>query len=75
MKTLYLAVILSYITGSAQAHRFYYNLEFKKDSTQAESSTALMILDINPNDIKFYDHVFLEKEQENAIPTGQNRCP
>lgn len=69
MKTLYLALILGYMTGSAQTHRFYYNLAFKKDSTQAESSTALMVLDINPNDVKFYDHVFLEKEQEN-IRTG-----
>ncbi|WP_415328729.1 GLPGLI family protein [Chryseobacterium sp. MMS23-Vi53] len=72
MKIFYVAGILAFGICISQTHRFYYDLKFKKDSTQIEPSKSLMILDINPDEIKFYDNAFLEKEAENEKTGSQN---
>lgn len=72
MKILYVAGILTFGIFHSQTHRFYYDLEYKRDSTQTEPSKAVMVLDINPDETKFYDNAFLEKEAENEKSGSQN---
>lgn len=67
-------LILILVSGLAfsQTHRFFYELEYKLDSTQIEPEKQVMVLDINPEEIKYYDSVFLEKDSLNKRFNSQN---
>ena len=52
---------------SAQTHRFVYEFGFKLDSLAKELTTENMILDINPNDVKFYPYSYAETDSLNII--------
>ena len=59
-------IILSTISIiKAQTNRFFYEVKFKEDSTQTEHQKVFMVLDINPNETKYYDNTFLEKDSIN----------
>ena len=47
-KLMYLSAFMFFWLLPAQTHRYIYELKYKLDSTQAEHSKRLMVLDINP---------------------------
>lgn len=57
---------------SAQTHRFIYQFQYKLDSTATEFAKENMILDINPDDVKFYPYSYAETDSLNII-RGQKR--
>lgn len=59
--------LLFFVIGftHAQTHRYFYELKFKQDSTQIEPLKSYMVLDINPENTKYYDYAFLEKDSIN----------
>ncbi|PWN64799.1 GLPGLI family protein [Chryseobacterium oncorhynchi] len=58
---------------SAQTHRFVYQMEYKTDSLAQEFTKDNMILDINPDDVKFYPYSYAETDSLNII-RGQTRA-
>ncbi|MCD1118910.1 GLPGLI family protein [Chryseobacterium turcicum] len=57
---------------SAQTHRFIYQYQYKTDSLAKEFAKDNMILDINPDDVKFYPYSYAETDSLNII-RGQRR--
>lgn len=51
----------------AQTHRFIYNVEFKRDSTASEYLEANMALDINPENVKFYNYQIVQIDSLNKV--------
>ena len=72
MKRLLFLLIFVCIVLKAQTHRFYYSLEYKLDSLQEIASKKTMVLDINPETVKYYDIVFLVKDSINKRTNSQN---
>ncbi|MFL9834476.1 GLPGLI family protein [Chryseobacterium terrae] len=70
MKIVLLLLTIS-LSLSAQTHRFIYEYQFKTDSTSAEPRKASMVLDVNPNDVKFYNYDFVVADSANKTK-GQN---
>lgn len=66
MKKLFLFTIFP-LFFSAQTHRFIYEYQYKMDSLAEEISKDNMILDINPNEVKFYPHIYAEKDSINKV--------
>lgn len=65
-----LFMIISIPCGlSAQTHRFFYELTFKKDSTSSKHEKAYYILDINRNEQKFYN---VELYKNDSIRKARN---
>ncbi|WP_435525878.1 GLPGLI family protein [Chryseobacterium indoltheticum] len=65
-------IILSTISIiKAQTNRFFYEVKFKEDSTQTEHQKVFMVLDINPDETKYYDNTFLEKDSINKTNHSQ----
>ncbi|MCZ2083623.1 MAG: GLPGLI family protein [Flavobacteriales bacterium] len=52
---------------SAQTHRFIFEYQYKNDSLAKEFTKDNMILDINPDDVKFYPYIYAEKDSINKI--------
>ncbi len=71
-KLMYLSAFMFFWLLPAQTHRYIYELKYKLDSTQAEHSKRLMVLDINPKDTKYYDYNFLVKDSINKATNSQN---
>lgn len=71
---IYLIGILTmkFSVVNGQTHRFFYELEYKLDSLQTEPEKRIMVLDVNPEDVKYYDYVFLEKDSINTATNSQN---
>lgn len=70
-KYFYILIFFSNLIFS-QTNRFFYELKYKLDSLQEEPEIATMVLDINPNETKYYDNAFLEKEEENKKYNSEN---
>ncbi|MCX8525218.1 GLPGLI family protein [Chryseobacterium formosus] len=67
-----LILLLFPLLFSAQTHRFIYQFHYKLDSTAIELAAENMILDINPDDVKFYPYSYAETDSLNII-RGQRR--
>ena len=67
-----LILLLFPLLFSAQTHRFIYQSHYKLDSTATELAAENMILDINPDDVKFYPYSYAETDSLNII-RGQRR--
>ncbi|MFY1045202.1 GLPGLI family protein [Chryseobacterium sp. GP-SGM7] len=67
-----LILLLFPLFFSAQTHRFIYQYHYKLDSTATELASENMILDINPDNIKFYPYSYAETDSLNMI-RGQRR--
>ena len=66
MKKLpFIILILSSIFYKSQTNRFFYELKSRVDSTQ-EYRNNIMVLDVNPNSIKFYDKDLLDSDSINV---------
>ena len=57
---------------SAQTHRFIYEYQFKTDSTATEYEKSNMTLDINPEEVKFYDYEYAENDSLNKVRNFNN---
>lgn len=51
-------VLLACFAGKAQTHRFIYDVEYKKDSTQNVTTKENYHLDIEPKIVKYYPRDF-----------------
>ncbi len=70
------AFILASFASNAQTHRFLYDVEYKKDSTQNITTKENYHLDIEPKQIKYYPRDFFVGDSlvahNLAIPNGSN---
>ena len=64
-------MILFSISFTAQTHRFIYEYHFKTDSTAAEKRKVSMVLDVNPEEVKFYNYDFVVTDSINKT-RGEN---
>ncbi len=64
-------MIMFSLSCTAQTHRFIYEYHFKTDSTAAEKRKVSMVLDVNPEDIKFYNYDFVVTDSINKT-RGEN---
>ena len=68
----YLLFLLFPFLLSAQTHRFIYEYQFKSDSLAKEFTKENMILDINPDEVKFYPYFFAENDSINKTTNNRN---
>ncbi|OCK51967.1 GLPGLI family protein [Chryseobacterium sp. CBo1] len=71
MKNILILLLLISITLSGQTHRFIYEYHYKMDSTNTDSRKTSMVLDVNPEDVKFYNYDFVLTDSTNKTK-GQN---
>jgi len=71
MKGSLFLFLLFFSLSTAQTNRFFYEVKFKEDSTQTEHQKVFMVLDVNPNETKYYDNTFLEKDSINKANHSQ----
>ncbi|MFC0427248.1 GLPGLI family protein [Chryseobacterium scophthalmum] len=71
MKSCLFLLVLFFSLSTAQTNRFFYEVKFKEDSTQTEHQKVFMVLDVNPNETKYYDNTFLEKDSINKANHSQ----
>ncbi|WP_333853922.1 GLPGLI family protein [Epilithonimonas sp.] len=66
MKT-YIILLLIFLNtlSKAQTHRFVYQFDYKPDSTSANKRHTNMVLDVNPDEIKFYEFGHLKNDSIN----------
>lgn len=55
----------------SQTHRFIYEFKFKLDSTSHDFIKENMVLDVNPDQVKFYNHQYIDTDSTN-ITKKQN---
>ena len=72
MKRFYLLLLFFSILSNAQTHRFVYEYKFKSDSLAKEFTKENMILDINPDEVKFYPYFFAENDSINKTTNNRN---
>ncbi|WP_417430914.1 GLPGLI family protein [Halpernia sp.] len=72
MKNVFFFIFLISISVSSQTHRFIYQYQFKTDSASAKYEKANMVLDINPQDVKFYDYAYAENDSLNKLHDYKN---
>ena len=72
MKKFYLLLLFFSIISNAQTHRFIYEYQFKGDSLAKEFTKENMILDINPDEVKFYPYFFAENDSINKTTNNRN---
>lgn len=73
MNIFYLLFCMIMITAPAQTHRYIYELQYKPGPTEENYRKQFMVLDINPNDVKYYDYKFLEKDSLNRLHHAQDK--
>lgn len=71
MKKILLFLIIISVSLSAQTHRFIYEYHYKMDSANTEFRKTSMVLDVNPEDVKFYNYDFVLTDSTNKTK-GQN---
>ena len=71
MKIFVLIFTLSFALISAQTHRFIYEFKYKQNPKQTEFQKVNMTLDVNPENVKFYNYRYVEIDSTN-ITKGQN---
>lgn len=69
----YLLFLIFPFLFSAQTHRFIYEYHFKTDSTATEYEKANMTLDLNPDEVKFYDYDYAENDSLNKVRNYNNQ--
>lgn len=72
MKSFLFLLVFFCSLSNAQTNRFFYAVKFKEDSTQTEYQKVFMVLDINPDETKYYDNAFLEKDSIYKANGSQN---
>ena len=72
MKKFCWLFLLFSIVANAQTHRFIYEYQFKSDSLAEDFEKDNMILDINPDEVKFYPYFFAENDSLNKLKNNNN---
>ncbi|ACU08464.1 hypothetical protein FIC_02022 [Flavobacteriaceae bacterium 3519-10] len=72
MKNLLLLILLLSSLCTAQTHRFIYGFQFKSDSLAKEFRTENMVLDVNPDNVKFYPYMYAENDSLNKVRDFKN---
>lgn len=57
---------------SSQTHRFIYEFQYKSDSLATELQKENMVLDINPDEVKFYPYSYAELDSLNKVRTSKS---
>jgi len=63
--------LLTFAFGFSQTHRFIYEFKYKQDSMKSDYTSVYMSLDVNPEDVQFYNYRYVEIDSTN-ITKGQN---
>lgn len=63
--TLTFLLIFAFGILFSQTHRFFYELSFKSDSTATDYTKDYYVLDITPDEQKFYNYEFLQNDSIN----------
>lgn len=71
MKIFILIFAIIFGLVNAQTHRFIYEFKFKQNPKQTEFKKENMTVDINPDNIKFYNYHYVTIDSAN-ITKGQN---
>ena len=71
-KAVFIILLFLFSVAKTQTHRFFYEVKYKEDSTQTAHQKAFTVLDINPDETKYYDYTFLEKDSVNKANHSQN---
>lgn len=71
MKKFLILMVLSAVSLGAQTHRFIYEYHFKMDSASPEKRKVSMVLDVNPDQVKFYNYDFVVADSTNKTK-GEN---
>lgn len=64
---IYTLLLLVFFTtlSKAQTHRFIYQFDYKPDSTSITQRQTNMVLDVNPDEIKFYEFGHIKNDSIN----------
>ncbi|MGH1515941.1 GLPGLI family protein [Chryseobacterium sp. JK1] len=73
IKIIHILFILSTVLIHSQTHRYIYELNYKPDASENNYKKQFMVLDINPDQVKYYDYKFLEKDSLNQVYRSQDR--
>ena len=65
-------LVLLPLLFSAQTHRFIFEFKFKSDSLSKEFRTENMVLDINPDEVKFYPYAYAENDSLGKVRNYKN---
>lgn len=71
MKKLLPLLLLFPFLLSAQTHRFIYEMKYKTDPA-GDSQTLTMVLDVNPDEVKFYNMKYIETDSLNKVRNTRN---
>ncbi|QBO59517.1 GLPGLI family protein [Chryseobacterium salivictor] len=71
MKIFILIFTVIFGLANSQTHRFIYEFKFKQNPKQTEFKKENMTLDINPENVKFYNYHYVTIDSTN-ITKGQN---
>ncbi|WP_228443014.1 GLPGLI family protein [Chryseobacterium nematophagum] len=71
MKNIIIVLLLLSTSLIGQTHRFIYEYDFKMDSTSTQKRKANMVLDVNPDQVKFYNYDFVVTDSLNKTK-GEN---
>jgi len=70
---LLIPILLTFsFLATAQTHRFIYAFQFKSDSLAKEFRKENMVLDVNPQDVKFYPYMYAENDSLNKVRDYKN---
>lgn len=72
MRNFILVFVFSSLFLNAQTHRFIYEYQFKTDAAAEKFEQAHMVLDINPEDVKFFDYAYAENDSLNKMREYKN---
>lgn len=72
MKKFILLLLAVSFCVNAQTHRFIYEYQFKTDSASTEHRTVNMVLDLNPDNVKFYNYEFVKTDSINKTRGEHN---
>ncbi|AZB08868.1 GLPGLI family protein [Chryseobacterium sp. G0162] len=71
-KQMILLMVLIGGVVNAQTHRFIYELQYRPDPNDAAYDKEEMVLDINPEEVKFYEFEFLVNDSLNILHGGMS---
>ncbi|MDR6373095.1 GLPGLI family protein [Chryseobacterium bernardetii] len=69
-KILILVILMLGIHINAQTHRFIYELQYRFEPNGTNYDKEEMVLDINPDEVKFYESEFLASDSLNILHGG-----
>ncbi|KAA2215437.1 GLPGLI family protein [Chryseobacterium sediminis] len=69
-KILILLILMLWMHINAQTHRFIYELQYRFEPNGTNYDKEEMVLDINPDEVKFYESEFLASDSLNILHGG-----